>query len=275
MEGTVTMMSATDPDYEADDVVYQPSQRILRKRRSSELEVESGIDEYLRDLLKGKKDIVLKKLEGVKRKFEEKDSELTRVAEKLAKAQNELKEFRANTFEKHPEIQERSSDFLTGALNEYGDEDPADFDWNAYMQRYIFMQRLLLKVDIDELQRYKEDNRKLDEWHTEEGKLRLNRERVEDEHYNIKIEVEQLKEAVQKYEAELKQVNEGLNLMESMYRSLQCTLCLQLFGTNERQRVSTKCGHTCCQECATKWFASHRNCPTCKGPGKSFHAVYI
>ena len=39
-----------------------------------------------------------------------------------------------------------------------------------------------------------------------------------------------------------------------------CIICQQPFGFG----VLTLCGHSFCVECLKLWWASHRNCPTCK-----------
>ena len=47
--------------------------------------------------------------------------------------------------------------------------------------------------------------------------------------------------------------------------SLHSTICLELFGSNQREPVTLSvCGHSFCRECANSSLTAKRQCPNCR-----------
>ena len=47
--------------------------------------------------------------------------------------------------------------------------------------------------------------------------------------------------------------------------SLSCTICLELFGNNQREPVTLSvCGHSFCRRCAISSLTAKRQCPNCR-----------
>lgn len=258
--------SPDDPDYapEARPVrrrVKKGKKRLIVKDDSDD--EEKSTEEFICEMLRAKKIKLTEELEA-------KTEVYLTAKEQLQAAENEFEKF-TEPFKKFE--RENESKFNDAIKEEDELMTKLSREANVHPEH---VRRILDTLDEGTLKAFS-DRRVFINSYEEKKEEFMNEFRPRKDKVNdMQIEfANMIENTYNRVKNELTKTDTALDDMEKMYAKSTCTLCLRPYGEGKRQQVSTKCGHTSCEECAERWFSSNRVCHNCRGPGKTFFKLYI
>lgn len=137
------------------------------------------------------------------------------------------------------------------------------------------LSKVLPLISPEELTLYQQARSELREHQKEKTRLCANCHQLAQTLNETASLITRINNWISTYKERIKAAKNCFYTVERLYKGSRCPICLHPYDSDNHHRVATQCGHCCCQDCATNWFANHNDCPTCKAKGTQFFKIYI